>query len=167
MLTGNTPVNRPLDVCRAVRKFRKIIKVGFISGAQQCPSWAMTSPSHAARNPRRLDQVRDRIRLKHYSIRTEQAYLDWIKRFILFHGKLHPVTLGASEVGAFLTHLAVNRNVAAATQNRARSALLFLYKEAPGIELPCLYGVEHARTPARLPVVLTRDRAAASRAGIG
>ncbi len=109
---------------------------------------------------RLLDQVRDRIRFKHYSIRTEQAYTDWIKRFILFHGKQHPATLGASEVETFLTHLAVERNVAAATQNQARSALLFLYKDVLGIELPWLDGVEHARTPARLPVVLTQEEVA-------
>src|ERR1700704_1769266 len=102
---------------------------------------------------RLLDQVRDRIRLKHYSIRTEQAYVDWIRRFIFFHGKQHPTNLGESEVETFLTHLAVDRKVAAATQNQARSALLFLYKDVLGIELPWLDGVEHARTPARLPVV--------------
>jgi integron integrase len=120
----------------------------------------MSSPAQAATSLRLLDQVRARIRLKHYSIRTEQAYADWIKRFILFHGKRHPVTLGASEVEAFLTHLAVERNVAAATQNQARSALLFLYKDVLGTELPWLDGVEHARAPARLPVVLTRDEVA-------
>jgi len=79
--------------------------------------------------PRLLDRVRDKIRLKHYSIRTEQAYLDWIKRFIRFHGKRHPVGLGPLEVEAFLTDLAVTRSVAALTQNQARSALLFLYKD--------------------------------------
>jgi hypothetical protein len=86
----------------------------------------MPSSVHPPQRSALLDQVRDRIRFKHYSIRTEQAYTDWIKRFILFHGKQHPATLGASEVELFLTHLAVERNVAAATQNQARSALLFL-----------------------------------------
>ena len=117
----------------------------------------MPSLPHVALTARLLDQVRDRIRFKHYSIRTEQSYSDWIKRFILFHGKQHPATLGASEVEVFLTDLAVERNVAAATQNQARSALLFLYKDVLGIELPWLDGVEHARTPARLPVVLTQQ----------
>ena len=70
-----------------------------------------------------------KIRQKHYSIRTEQAYVDWIRRFILFHGKRHPLEMGEPEVEAFLTHLAVNRNVAASTQNQAFSALLFLYRE--------------------------------------
>ena len=104
-----------------------------------------------------LDQVRERIRLKHYSIRTEQAYVDWIRRFILFHGKRHPNEMGGPEIVAFLTYLAVERNVAAATQNLARSALLFLYREILTIELPWLDGVQHAKRPARLPVVLTRD----------
>ena len=106
---------------------------------------------------RLLDKVRERIRLKHYSIRTEQAYVDWIKRFILFHGKRHPEDMGAPEIVAFLTDLAVERNVAAATQNLARSALLFLYREILVIELPWLEGVQHAKRPSRLPVVLTRD----------
>ena len=104
-----------------------------------------------------LDKVRERIRLKHYSIRTEQAYVDWIRRFILFHGKRHPAEMGGSEIVAFLTYLAIERNVAAATQNLARSALLFLYREILTIELPWLKGVQHAKRPARLPVVLTRD----------
>ena len=120
----------------------------------------MSSSPHLAPSARLLDQVRERIRVKHYSIRTEQAYTGWIRRFILFHCKQYPVTLSAPEVEAFLTHLAVERNVAAATQNQARSALLFLYKDVLGIELPWLDGVENARTPARLPVVLTRDEVA-------
>lgn len=104
-----------------------------------------------------LDHVRHRIRLKHYSLRTEQAYCDWIRRFVVFHGKRHPSGLGAGEVEAFLTSLAVEGRVAASTQNQAKSALLFLYKEVLGVELPWLDNVERARTPARLPVVLTRD----------
>jgi integron integrase len=105
---------------------------------------------------RLLDQVRGKIRLKHYSIRTEQAYVDWIKRFILHFDKRHPRDLGAAEVEAFLTHLAVAGKVAASTQNQAKSALLFLYKEVLGIELPWLDNVERAKAPKRLPVVLTR-----------
>ena len=107
--------------------------------------------------PRLLDRVRDRIRLKHYSIRTEQPYSDWIKRFIRFHGKRHPAELGATEVEIFLTHLAVERSVSASTQNQAKSALLFLYREVLGVELPWLDGVEKAKAPTRLPVVLTPD----------
>ena len=83
----------------------------------------------AAQKPRLLDQVRDRLRVKHYALRTEQAYVDWIKRFILFHGKRHPADMGAPEIEAFLTHLAVDRTVSASTQNQALAALLFLYKE--------------------------------------
>ncbi|MBE7459544.1 MAG: integron integrase [Zoogloeaceae bacterium] len=107
--------------------------------------------------PKLLDQVRGKIRLKHYSIRTEQTYVDWIKRFILHFGKRHPRELGAADVEAFLTHLAVAGNVAASTQNQAKSALLFLYREVLETELPWLDNVEHARAPKRLPVVLTRD----------
>jgi len=106
--------------------------------------------------PRLLDQLRDRIRLKHYSIRTEQAYSDWVRRFVLFHGKRHPRELGHEEVEAFLTHLAVAGRVAASTQNQAKSALLFLYKEVLASELPWLDGVQSAKRPARLPIVLTR-----------
>lgn len=107
--------------------------------------------------PKLLDQVRDLIRVKHYSIRTETQYLQWIRRFILFHGKKHPRDMGAPEVEAFLTHLAVSRDVAAATQNQALSALLFLYREVLGIDLPWLDNVTRAKRPQRLPVVLTRD----------
>jgi len=110
--------------------------------------------------PRLLDRVRDTIRVKHYSLRTEQAYLDWIKRFILFHGKRHPSELGAVDIAAFLTHLAVDRDVAAATQNQAKSALLFLYKEVLGVELPWLNDVATAKAPIRLPVVLTCEEVA-------
>ncbi|TVT74362.1 MAG: integron integrase [Denitromonas halophila] len=106
--------------------------------------------------PRLLDLVRERIRVKHYSIRTEQAYVDWIKRYIIFHGKNHPRDMGAAEVEAFLTALAVQRHVAAATQNQARSALLFLYGEVLGVDLPFLGNVTQAKTSRRLPVVLTR-----------
>jgi integron integrase len=107
--------------------------------------------------PKLLDQVRGKIRLKHYSIRTEQAYTDWIKRFILHFGKKHPRDMGAAEVEQFLTHLAVAGKVSASTQNQAKSALLFLYKEVLAVELPWLDNVEQAKNPKRLPVVLNRD----------
>jgi hypothetical protein len=93
-----------------------------------------------------LDRVRDRVRLKHYSIRTEQAYCDWIRRFIIFHGKRHPSDLGAMDVEAFLTALAVRDRVAASTQNQAKRALLFLYREVLGVELPWL---DESRRPRR------------------
>jgi len=89
-----------------------------------------------------LDQVRDAIRLKHYSIRTEEAYVSWIRRYILFHNKRHPTEMGAPQVEAFLTHLAVKDNVAASTQNQALSALLFLYRQVLHQDLTC-------RRPAR------------------
>jgi len=104
-----------------------------------------------------LDQVRDRIRRKHYSIRTEQAYVDWIRRFVLHHNKRHPRDMGAVEVEAFLTHLAVARSVSASTQNQAKSAISFLYKEVLKEPLPWLDGIASAKRPVRLPVVLTRQ----------
>src|ERR1700757_4361595 len=110
-----------------------------------------------ASKPKLLDQVRDVIRRKHFSIRTEQAYIDWIKRFILFHDKRHPREMAEGEVTEFLTHLARAGKVAASTQNQALSALLFLYKEVLKQEIGWLENVERAKKPARLPVVLTRD----------
>ena len=107
--------------------------------------------------PRLLDQVRDRIRRKHYSIKTEQAYVDWIRRFALHHNKRHPRDMGAAEVEAFLTHLAVAKRVSASTQNQAKSAVPFLYKEVLGEPLPWLEGIESAKQPERPTVVLTRE----------
>ena len=106
--------------------------------------------------PKLLDQVRARIRVKHYSIRTEQAYVDWIKRFIVHFDKRHPRDLGAVEVEAFLTHLAVAGQVAASTRNQAKCAILFLYREVLAQELPWLDNVEPAKQPQHLPVVLTQ-----------
>jgi integrase len=123
----------------------------------------MQDPSNtlSGHPPKLLDQVRDKIRLKHYSIRTEQAYTDWIKRYILYFGKRHPREMGAPEVERFLTHLAVNGRVSASTQNQARCALLFLYKEVLAVELPWLDNVEQAKAPKRLPVVLNREESQA------
>lgn len=103
-----------------------------------------------------LEQVRDAIRTRHYSIRTEQAYLDWTRRFILFHHKRHPRDMGESEVCAFLTHLAVDRNVAASTQNQALNALVFTYKVVLQRPLGEIVGAVRAKKPQRLPVVLTQ-----------
>ena len=112
--------------------------------------------STAARDkPKLLDQVRDVIRRRHYSIRTEQAYVDWIKRFILYHDKRHPRDMAEDEVTKFLTHLARDRNVAASTQNQALSALLFLYKDVLKQEIGWLENVERARRPVKIPVVLS------------
>lgn len=102
-----------------------------------------------------MDQVQDRIRAMHYSLRTEHAYLGWIKRFILFHDKRHPLELSAADVERFLSHLAVEGNVAASTQNQALAALLFLYKEVLSSPLPWLDDLTRAKLPERLPVVLT------------
>jgi len=106
--------------------------------------------------PRKLlDQVRDALRLKHYSYRTEQSYVDWIRRYILFHKKRHPQDMGAAEVQTFLTYLAVERKVAASTQNQALSALLFLYREVLRVELPDLTNTVRAHKLKRLLTVLT------------
>ncbi|MCM8565791.1 integron integrase [Thauera linaloolentis] len=105
--------------------------------------------------PRLLDVVRDRIRLKHYSLRTEQAYVGWIRRYIIYHGKSHPRDMGKAEVEAFLTALAVERDVSAATQSQALAAILFLYREVLEQPLPWLDEVTRAKRPARLPSVLS------------
>ena len=107
--------------------------------------------------PKLLDQMRDAIRTLHYSIRTEDAYLLWARKFILYHGKRHPLEMGEREVVEFLTHLAVGRDVAASTQNQALSALLFLYKVVLDRPLGDLNGTARAKKPERLPVVLTRE----------
>src|ERR1700682_5419979 len=91
-----------------------------------------------------LDHVREVIRVKHYSLRTEHTYVGWIKRFIVFHGKRHPETMGAAEVSEFLSYLASDRNVAASTQNQAFSALLFLYREVLKQDLPWINDIERA-----------------------
>ena len=104
-----------------------------------------------------LDRMRAEIRVRHYSIRTEETYLDWARRFILFHNKRHPRDMGADEVQAFLSHLAVERKVSPSTQNQAKSALLFLYRDVLHIELPWLDEVIAAKMGKRLPVVLTTN----------
>ena len=105
--------------------------------------------------PRLLDRVRQTLRARHYSRRTERAYVFWIKRYIFFHGKRHPAEMGAPEVTTFLTALAVRHHVAASTQNQALCALLFLYREVLRVELPWLDGLVRAKRPQHLPVVLT------------
>ena len=108
--------------------------------------------------PRLLDRVHAALRARHYSRRTEEAYVAWIKRFIFFfHTKRHPAEMGAPEVTRFLSSLAVDGRVAASTQNQALSALLFLYRDVLDVDLPWLDGVVRAKRPHRLPVVLTRD----------
>lgn len=107
--------------------------------------------------PRLLDQVREQIRLKHYSIRTERVYCEWVKRYVRFHQYRHPIEMGAPEVEAFLSDLAVRRDVSASTQNQALAALLFLYKQVLKQDLPWLGEVVRAKKPARLPVVLSME----------
>ena len=104
-----------------------------------------------------LDRVREAVRTRHYSIRTEESYIRWIREFILFFDKRHPSELGAKEVSAFVSHLAVTRRVAASTQNQALSALLFLYREVLQQPIEWVDDVERAKRPKRLPVVFTRD----------
>jgi integron integrase len=111
--------------------------------------------------PRLLDRVRRSLRLRHYSIRTEQAYVDWIRRFILFHNKRHPESMGEPEISAFLTHLATDRHVAASTQNQALSALLFLYQHVFERKLDWMDDLERVKRPPKVPVVLTPEEAAA------
>jgi site-specific recombinase XerD len=128
-----------------------------ISGRPQ-ESWLVheTTPP-TPQQPRLLERVRAALRARHFSRRTEESYVGWIRRYIVFHGKRHPVEMGAPEVTRFLTSLAVDGHVAASTQNQALSALLFLYREVLEVELPWLEGVVRARRPTRLPVVLTRE----------
>jgi len=106
-----------------------------------------------------LDRVREAMRFKHYSLRTERTYIDWIKRFIIYHGKRHPETMGADEVRRFLNNLASERNVAASTQNQAFSALLFLYKEVLKQQLPWIDDIQRAKRPAKMPLVFTPTEA--------
>src|SRR5438128_5310358 len=107
--------------------------------------------------PKLLDLVRQEIRTRHYSIRTEAACVHWIKRFILFHNKRHPAEMGEREVSAFLSHLAVHRNISASTQNQALSAILFLYKHVLQQPLEWLDGITRAKFSTRVPLVFTRD----------
>jgi len=111
----------------------------------------------SAKGKKLLEQMRDVMRLKHYSFRTEQTYCDWVERFIRFHGLRHPREMAETEVADFLTHLARDGKVAASTQNQALSALLFLYKHVLKVEIGWLEAVERPKKPVRVPVVLTRD----------
>jgi integron integrase len=120
----------------------------------------MTAPDankHGVHAPRLLDEVKARIRAKHYSLRTEQAYIQWIKRFIYFHNKRHPKDMGAVDVERFLSSLAIDNHVSASTQNQALAALLFLYREVLNVDLPWLDGLTRAKQRERVPVVLSQD----------
>ncbi|MGP1685262.1 MAG: integron integrase [Giesbergeria sp.] len=126
------------------------------SSSDHGPEAAPAASPVAAKPPQKLlERLRDHLRTRHYSIRTEATCVDWARRFILFHGKRHPQEMGGADVEAFLTHLAVDRQVSASTQNQAKAAILYLYKQVLQIELPWLDEVVQAKTPKRLPVVLT------------
>ncbi len=116
---------------------------------------APLGPAAPPRPPKLLEQLRTHLQTRHYSIRTEEAYIHWARRFILYHNKRHPRDMGAVEVEAFLSHLAVDRQVSASTQNQAKAALLYLYKQVLDIDLPWLDEVVQAKRGQRLPVVLT------------
>ena len=121
------------------------------------PETEGVKPASPVRAPRLLDEVRRRMRLRHYSLRTEQAYTGWIRRYILMNGKRHPRDMGAGEVERFLSDLATRGHVSASTQNQALSALLFLYREILGVDLPWMENVVRAKRPRRLPVVLSQS----------
>ena len=122
-------------------------------------SLAPASAKATAPPSKLLDRVRWHLRVKHYSIRTEELYLQWIRRYILFHQKRHPADMGEDEIAAFLSHLAIDGHVAASTQNQAFSALLFLYQQVLDRKLDYVVGVERVRRPPKLPVVLTKKEA--------
>ena len=131
----------------------------FSPSAPAYPPAAAPGPTSSVppstQGPRLLDALRSQLRVMHYAYRTEDAYVDWVRRFILFHGKKHPRDMGPKEVSEFLSHLAVARNVSASTQNQAKAAILFLYRHVLGIQLPWVEDVVIAKVPQRLPVVLT------------
>ena len=127
---------------------------------QQADSSVDSEKSQDRKEKKLVDRLHEAIRIRNYSRRTEQSYWYWIRYFIHFHGKRHPAEMGAPEATAFLTWLATERDVAAATQNQALSALLFLYKHILGQNLPWLQGMVHAKRPVRIPTVLTEAEAA-------
>ncbi|MGH8056403.1 MAG: phage integrase N-terminal SAM-like domain-containing protein [Candidatus Entotheonellia bacterium] len=124
---------------------------------QSLQQGARIAHAPAGQKPKLLDQVRDAIRVRHYSMRMEEAYVSWIKRFILFHGKRHPLEMGENEITQFLSALAVHEHVSASTQNQALCALLFLYRHVLDQHMGWLEDVVRAKRPQRLPVVLSRQ----------
>lgn len=125
---------------------------------------ALRASAHALpplRSERLLDQVRERVRYLHFSIRTEQAYVQWVRAFVRFHDMRHPAEMGAAEVEAFLSWLAAERRVAASTHRQALSAIVFLYQKVLGLDLPWLAGIGRPQVPRRLPVVLSHGEVAA------
>ncbi len=139
-------VNAPKPVHRSL---------AVIDGGLNCTTDTPTPPTAA--KPRLLDQVRQAIRTRHYSPKTEEAYIGWIKRFIFFHGKRHPAEMGEAEIARFLSGLARDSRVSASTQNQALNALLFLYHHVLRKEIGYVNGIVRAKKPRRLPVVLTKQ----------
>lgn len=123
------------------------------------PAAVNTAPAQP-RSPKLLDQLRAAIRVRGYSLSTERTYVHWCRRFILFHGKRHPRDMAAAEVEAYLTHLAVERNVSSSTQNQALAAILFLYQRVLELDLPWLAGIVRAKPSQRVPAVLSQDETA-------
>jgi integron integrase len=139
-----------MDLVKLIKSKLKLIKYMNIHNK--------TSKNSPEQRPKKLlDQVREKIRLKHYSIRTEQAYVSWIKRFIVFHEVQHPKNMGRREIEAFLSHLAVNRKISASTQNQAFNALLFLYRNVLNKHIDGKIDAIRAKRPGRLPTVMTKD----------
>src|SRR2546421_9303854 len=133
--------------------------VRYAVAAECLPAAPLLRETGAAQSPKPklLDRVRHAVRARHYSRRTEKAYVHWIKRFIFFHNKRHPTEMGESEVARFLSSLASDGHVSASTQNQAFNALLFLYKEVLNKKIGLIDGVVRAKRPQRLPVVLTKE----------
>ena len=135
-----------------------------LPSAPQREGWAVASP--AAHKPKLLDQTREAIRTRHYSLQTEKMYVHWIKRFIFFHHKRHPLDMAEEEIGQFLSNLATEKHVSASTQNQALNALLFLYRQVLDKPIGYVNGVVRAKRPRRLPVVLTRQEVRALLGGL-
>jgi integron integrase len=136
---------------------RSLLKHDFPMISQKASPFPPGTAGASASKPRLLDRVREAIRTRHYSYRTEKAYVHWIKRFIFFHGKRHPAEMGEPEIGQFLSSLATDRHVSASTQNQALNGLLFLYQHVLLKHVGYVQGVLRAKRPHRLPVVLTRE----------
>ncbi|MBI2538036.1 MAG: phage integrase N-terminal SAM-like domain-containing protein, partial [Gemmatimonadetes bacterium] len=147
---------------------RRAAKVGWCGGSRAVEWWEdrWRSGASVQQKTKLLHSLRANLRLRHFSPRTEEAYVSWVRRFVRFHGLRHPAELGEREVVGFLTHLSVERRVSASTQGQALAALLFLYREVLGRPLAGLGAIPRARAPVRLPVVLTRQEVERVLAGL-
>jgi hypothetical protein len=155
-VSGMTGTKAPLRIVTPER----------VSSAPACTGNSPPFRTPDSPKPKLLDQLREALRSRHYSRRTEQTYCHWVKRYIFFHNVRHPAEMAEPEMNQFLTHLAVKENVSASTQNQALSALLFLYRYVIGREVGDLGEVIRARKPTRLPVVMTRDEVRALMANL-